>query len=38
LSVRATQIAQENGYDKVAVLKGGLYAWRDAGYPVASGS
>ncbi|HUP19253.1 MAG TPA: rhodanese-like domain-containing protein [Gemmatimonadota bacterium] len=38
MSVRATQIAIENGYDRVAVLKGGLYSWRDAGYPVASGS
>ncbi|MGH7570622.1 MAG: rhodanese-like domain-containing protein [Gemmatimonadota bacterium] len=38
MSVRATQIAEENGYEKVAVLEGGLGAWTRAGYPVESGT
>jgi rhodanese-related sulfurtransferase len=28
----------ENGYEKAVVLKGGLGAWRGAGYPIESGS
>jgi rhodanese-related sulfurtransferase len=38
LSVRAAQIAEDNGYEKVAVLEGGLGAWAGKGYPVESGS
>ncbi|HWC05923.1 MAG TPA: rhodanese-like domain-containing protein [Gemmatimonadota bacterium] len=38
MSVRAAQIAEENGYEKVAVLEGGLGAWTRRGYPVESGS
>jgi rhodanese-related sulfurtransferase len=38
LSVRAAQLAEEEGLEKVAVLKGGLGAWQRSGYPVASGS
>jgi rhodanese-related sulfurtransferase len=38
LSVRAAQIAEESGYEKVAVLEGGLGAWTREGYPVESGS
>jgi rhodanese-related sulfurtransferase len=38
LSVRAAQIAEDNGYEKALVLEGGLGAWAGNGYPVESGS
>ncbi len=37
LSVRAAQIFIELGYTNVVALKGGLQAWQDQGYPIATG-
>lgn len=36
-SVLSVQTLQEMGYTNVANLKGGIKAWREAGYPVEEG-